>query len=69
MNITKAASVLDLYVKTLFDRDCIVTIKSIDLNETSCTAKFTVIADHLITMQLSMSLSSLNLIEIAASDE
>ena len=66
MNITKAASIVDLYVKTLFSDDCIVTIKSIDLKNSACSAKFTVVADHVITMKLSISLTSLELLEIAA---
>ncbi len=69
MHITKAANIIDLYVKTLFNEDCIVTIKSINLDNVACTAKFTVVADHLITMQLSMSLTSLELLEIAANGE
>jgi len=66
MNITKAANIIDLYVKTLFSEDCIVNIKSINLQDSACTAKFTVVADHVITMKLSISLTSLELLEIAA---
>lgn len=68
MNLTKAAQILDIYIKSLFDNTAVITIKSISKDGDSVHCKFTVIFDMLITMKLSMSISNLQTIEIALED-
>ena len=70
MNVAKAAELIERYIKTLFTEDCIVSLKSINMDTSKradeCTCKIEVIADHIIDMELTIKISSLKLLTLAS---